>query len=161
MKHLASGDAAAPLPRYGNEICFPVNPEGKDDASIELIRYTMFQMCCKDIRFPPPFEKSPRLRERVVATLTSIPPRLPRLKIVIESLLHQTYTLDHIYLVLPDRWSKDRGQPYVIPEDLRALEQSAAAFSIVRCNPDLSTLIAYLCVAALEPHAQAPQPTPF
>jgi len=51
---------------------------------------------------------------RVVATLTTVPQRVPYLDKVIKSLLSQTYSLDCIYLNLPKE-SKRFGVPYGKP----------------------------------------------
>jgi len=67
----------------------------------------------------------------------------------VEALLHQTYKLDHVYLNLADV-SGRYNEPYIIPEALRTLERNSPDFTIVRCNPDIGSLMLYLCVLAIE-----------
>ena len=88
---------------YGNPACFqefrstPVSFRDQQD---------FFRTCCHEVELPSSIDPSPRLQERVVVAVTSIPPRLSHLHLVAESLLRQSYAPDRVYLVLPYRWKR-------------------------------------------------------
>lgn len=77
----------------------------------DLIRAAMLTVRDSPSR-PVPFRA-----ERVVVALTTVPPRLARIAVVLRSLLNQTAPADRVLLALP-RWSYRTGMSYPAPPAL-------------------------------------------
>jgi hypothetical protein len=67
---------------------------------------------------PEPVALRAPARQRVVASLTTTPGRLPHIGPTLRSILAQTHPPEAVYLNIPDVFLRDM-QPYVVPEALR------------------------------------------